>query len=518
MPSPTRSLRVCTLAGATGIALVLTLAAPALAAPPDPVYPSAGDVARARSAVSAKAAQVDAIEARLQASHAHLASVRDKAEQAAEQFNGARVTLAARTDAARKAQDRADRASGLARSASTEVGRFAADAYMQGGTLGPLEAFFSDNGPQDVLDRASGLSIVGGIRNRSLQDASATASLAAALERQAAKAKAQEEAATIAAADARDAAQAQAQSAQQESDRIAGEQESMIRQLAALQQTSVAKERARQDGLQREAERRQALARAQQLQREQAARDAAAAAKAEQERVAQQRASEQARKAAEAAQAAAAAKAADARRQQQAAEAQQAAEEAAASRAAAARNAAEERAARDRATRAAVRAEQARQAAADQAAAEQAARDRAAAEQAAADQAAQQAAQQGPAGPAAGASTAIAFARAQLGKAYVWGADGPDAYDCSGLTSAAWRAAGVSLVHQSQLQYNETQHVLVTEAQPGDLLFFGSSTSSIIHVALYIGGGQMIEAAYAGAPIRIASIYRYNLLPYAGRP
>lgn len=108
------------------------------------------------------------------------------------------------------------------------------------------------------------------------------------------------------------------------------------------------------------------------------------------------------------------------------------------------------------------------------------------------------------------AAQAISFARAQLGKPYVWGATGPSAYDCSGLTQAAWRAAGVSLPRTTYTQINAGPRVSRSQLAPGDLVFFYSGIS---HVGLYIGGGQMIHAPRPGAPVRIAPI---DEMPFAG--
>ncbi|WP_329282105.1 C40 family peptidase [Streptomyces sp. NBC_00691] len=108
------------------------------------------------------------------------------------------------------------------------------------------------------------------------------------------------------------------------------------------------------------------------------------------------------------------------------------------------------------------------------------------------------------------AAEAVSFARAQLGKPYVWGATGPSAYDCSGLTQAAWRAAGVSLPRTTYTQINAGTRVSRSQLAPGDLVFFYSGIS---HVGLYIGGGQMIHAPRPGAPVRVAPI---DEMPFAG--
>ncbi|MEU3461528.1 NlpC/P60 family protein [Streptomyces sp. NPDC006733] len=112
--------------------------------------------------------------------------------------------------------------------------------------------------------------------------------------------------------------------------------------------------------------------------------------------------------------------------------------------------------------------------------------------------------------PSARAAQAVAFAYTAIGLPYVWGATGPSGYDCSGLTQAAWKAAGVSLPRTTYTQINAGQRVSESQLQPGDLVFFYSGIS---HVGLYIGNGQMIHAPHPGAPIRIAPI---NEMPFAG--
>ncbi|MFD4947522.1 NlpC/P60 family protein [Streptomyces sp. NPDC058239] len=112
--------------------------------------------------------------------------------------------------------------------------------------------------------------------------------------------------------------------------------------------------------------------------------------------------------------------------------------------------------------------------------------------------------------PNARAAEAIAFAYGALGKPYVWGATGPSSFDCSGLTQAAWRSAGVSLPRTTYTQINAGQHISRSELAPGDLVFFYSGVS---HVGLYIGNGQMIHAPRPGAPVRIAPI---DQMPFAG--
>lgn len=90
------------------------------------------------------------------------------------------------------------------------------------------------------------------------------------------------------------------------------------------------------------------------------------------------------------------------------------------------------------------------------------------------------------------ASIAIAAAVSQVGKTYVWGAAGPDAYDCSGILLWAYAKAGISLPHYSGAMYNMTTRISASQLQPGDLVFWGGGGSE--HVAMYMGGNQLVHA------------------------
>jgi peptidoglycan DL-endopeptidase CwlO len=123
----------------------------------------------------------------------------------------------------------------------------------------------------------------------------------------------------------------------------------------------------------------------------------------------------------------------------------------------------------------------------------------------------------GRASPAA--RKAVAVALAQLGSPYVWGAEGPGTFDCSGLTSFAYAAAGVTIPRVSRAQfaaYASMRPVDSLHLVPGDLVFFAdnpSNPSTIHHVGMYIGRGLMVEAPYTGAVVRTSSIWRSS---YAG--
>jgi peptidoglycan DL-endopeptidase CwlO len=105
---------------------------------------------------------------------------------------------------------------------------------------------------------------------------------------------------------------------------------------------------------------------------------------------------------------------------------------------------------------------------------------------------------------------ALRYALDQLGDPYRWGGDGPDAFDCSGLTMRAWGKAGVSLSHSSKAQYSEGRRISRSQLKPGDLVFYYSPIS---HVALYYGKGQIVHASRPGKPVKMDDL---DAMPYTG--
>jgi len=101
------------------------------------------------------------------------------------------------------------------------------------------------------------------------------------------------------------------------------------------------------------------------------------------------------------------------------------------------------------------------------------------------------------------AATAVYYAEKQIGKPYVWAADGPDSFDCSGLMLWAYGKVGVELTHYSGSQIKEGKRVARSDLKPGDLVFFGSP---IHHVGMYVGGDAFLEAPYTGAEVRITRL------------
>lgn len=125
--------------------------------------------------------------------------------------------------------------------------------------------------------------------------------------------------------------------------------------------------------------------------------------------------------------------------------------------------------------------------------------------------------------PSKVAATAIKFALRERGKPYVWGATGPNSYDCSGLMLRAFESAGVTLPRVSRDQYKAGAMLQLDKAQPGDLLFWAydeSNPATIHHVAMYLGDGQIVEAQQSGVPVhtRAVDFDEPELLPVAVRP
>jgi cell wall-associated NlpC family hydrolase len=110
---------------------------------------------------------------------------------------------------------------------------------------------------------------------------------------------------------------------------------------------------------------------------------------------------------------------------------------------------------------------------------------------------------------------AVHYAESQIGKPYQWGAAGPDSYDCSGLVMWAYAHVGVALDHWTGYQWQEGARIATSALRAGDLMFFATDTSdpnTIHHVGIYIGNGQMVEAPYTGANVRISSAWRPDLI------
>jgi len=116
-----------------------------------------------------------------------------------------------------------------------------------------------------------------------------------------------------------------------------------------------------------------------------------------------------------------------------------------------------------------------------------------------------------PSVPASGsAAAAVSYAMAQVGDAYVFGAAGPSAFDCSGLTMMAWAQAGVALPHSSSAQYNSGPHIAESDLQPGDLVFYSSPIS---HVGMFIGYRMTANTENPSVGVVVTSLHT---MPYVG--
>ena len=105
---------------------------------------------------------------------------------------------------------------------------------------------------------------------------------------------------------------------------------------------------------------------------------------------------------------------------------------------------------------------------------------------------------------------ALAFAKKQVGDRYRFGASGPNAWDCSGLTAGAWKAAGVSLPHSARQQFRKGKKVSKSDLRPGDLVFFYRGIS---HVGIYAGNGKVLHASRPGKPVHYLKM---SYMPYQG--
>jgi peptidoglycan DL-endopeptidase CwlO len=108
-----------------------------------------------------------------------------------------------------------------------------------------------------------------------------------------------------------------------------------------------------------------------------------------------------------------------------------------------------------------------------------------------------------------GAAGAVAAAESRVGDPYVWGAAGPNAFDCSGLVMWAYAQVGISLPHFSGAQYADTTHISMSQLEPGDLVFPADPSQ---HVAMYVGGGMIVQAPYTGADVQIIPLSSFFVL------
>ncbi len=109
--------------------------------------------------------------------------------------------------------------------------------------------------------------------------------------------------------------------------------------------------------------------------------------------------------------------------------------------------------------------------------------------------------------PAGLGASALPLVAKYAGKPYLWGAAGPNAFDCSGLTMYVYKQLGVLLQRSANDQFRTTLHVRYADAQPGDLIFFYDTTGYVYHVGMYAGNGMMWDAPHTGAVVRYENVW-----------
>ena len=409
-------------------------------------FPSQDQVDRAKADAARKAQEVGEIKGRLLLANQRLEQAALRAEQASEAYNGAMWALEQAKQRARQARADAARAKRTVAGQRDSIGALVAQTYQAGGDLTALNAMMTADGPQGVLDQYSAFQGASTSLQADYGRFAAADALAQLFERQAAQAQAEQTRLAGKAKQARERAVSAAESAQVEAGEIAEQKNRLIVALAKAQNISVSLAQERQTAL---------------------------------EEIARKRAEERARRAA------IAAARTEARAQAQAA-------------------------AKAQAARAAAEKAQNRK--------ENRKKDRrhngggstpAPSPTPPPPPPPPPPPAPNPPAPSGGAEQAIRYAKAQVGEPYQWGAAGPDSWDCSGLTMKAWGSAGRYLPHYTVAQYDAGTPISVAQIRPGDLVFWSSngSPSGIHHVAMYIGGGQIVHAPRTGRPVTVESMY-----------
>ena len=380
----------------------------------DKTIPSKRTVNEARAKAQAARGQVAALQTKIAASSAKLVTLGANLSDASELYNGAvyqEQQAKQKSDAAASEAAAADQ---KAAATATELNRFASAAYRSGGDIARVSSMLSANGPQDLIDQASTIDVLGDRQSTALRRVNVARAAALVLKGQAAQALADQQAATDQVKTSRDKAQGLVDEQQRQANELTAQQGQLRAQVALLSSRS--------------------------------------------ERLAAQRTAGLAARAA--------------------AEAAEDAESGTG-------DGGNLDIPRGILLGMPVNVPEGRQR-----------------------------------GTKVGAAKSVAYARAQIGKPYLWAADGPASFDCSGLTMMAWRQSDVSLPHWSVAQYATGKKISLANIRPGDMVFFATDLTeyrSIHHVGLYIGNGQMIEAPFTGSFVRVSSINRASLFG-ASRP
>ncbi|WP_026874393.1 NlpC/P60 family protein [Jiangella gansuensis] len=452
----------------TGIVVGLVAAAAAAGvvgpAYADPTYPSESDIEEARDAEEAAAGTVAGLEARLAQLAATVDGLYIQAAKAVEAYNGARVLLAEAQQAEQAATEAAGRLAAEAEQARADLGRMAAKSYSNGGQLATVGMVLGAEDGEALYDRVGVLRAVTRSQatiSQRAKDATAAAEQAAAA---AAEARAERENAARDAEAARDAAEAAVAGQEQALAAVEAERSTALAQLAAARGTTVDLERQRQEGLAAEQEAQQPV--------EPLADDPTVTVEPTPEPTPTTEPTAEPTT----------------------------------------EPSTEPSAEPTTEATTPPRPEPTIEPTAEPTS------------EPTVEPTPEPTETQPPDEPEepeqpAGAQAAIDFALAQVGKPYEWGADGPNSFDCSGLTMRAWQAGGVNLPHWSVAQAQRVDRVSYSDLRPGDLIFWSDNgqASGVYHVGLYIGGGKMVHAPRPGKNVEVQNVFYWVDPAFYGR-
>ena len=440
--------------GLTALAASALLVLPQMAQ----AAPSEEEIAAAQAAEEAAKMSVAEIEVKLAEVNASAATATQNAQMAGEDLNEAKLALDEATKTADKASSDADAAEAAFQEGKQQIASVAQTAYRGGGgTLDSLAPYLDSDGLRSVETKQAGINSFSSSAEAKMQNVAALEQVAKVTRDAANAARDSQQAATDEVQARTDAANKAASDAQNRASIVAAQRDSYVQELATKQNTTVDLINQREAALEAE---RQEAARV-------AAEQAAAALEAQRQADA----------------------AAEAQRQADAAAAAQAAAQAPAPSSSDSGSSWDNDDDDDYVAPSSSNEEPSYS-------------------------------YEEPSYSYGGASTAIATAQSYLGVPYVWGGESYGGVDCSGLTMLAWGSAGVDLPHLSRAQYGYGTHVPIGSMEAGDLIFWSSNgtQSGIYHVAIYLGGGQMIEAPTFGVPVRITGVYSWgSIMPYAVR-
>lgn len=482
---------------ALGLAVTLLGIASTSGAMADPTPPSEEDVQAARAAENLAAMDVAQVEVQLAALNATLDDTWVAAQLAGEEYLIAQTEVEAAAADATAAQSQLDGALSQMEVSRKTLAGIAIEQYRSGGAMQGLQALLSADGLAEVVERSNALEIVNGVADNAVQQYRADSLVAATMQQRADQALSAKQQAAERADAALERANTQQQAAQAAVAAAEEQRSALIGRLAEARGTTAALERERQDAI--DAERRQAAERA--AERERAAREQADREQAERERAERE-------------------------------EAEQEPEEPTREPTREPEPPTPTREPVTEPTREPVT-EPTREPVTEPT--------REPAPEPSPTPTPPPAPPVVPTPPpttppvsstpglgsgtsvgsAAQGRGAVAWARKQIGADYVWGSTGPTAFDCSGLTSMAWASQGVGITRTSRSQYTHVKKISYGSLRPGDLLFYATNTSNpstIYHVAIYAGNGQMIEAPVPGKKVNIVPMRYSQSMPYAGRP